>query len=428
MASLIIFGTFALFLFCTVPIGVAIGLSLMCYMFIIGGLPITYFANSLFTSCDSFTLLAVPFFIAAGAIMEGGGLSRRLVQFGDALVGHFTGGLAMVTIVTCMFFAAISGSSPATVAAIGTIMVPTMAEMGYPRNFSIALVACAGTLGVIIPPSIPMVIYGVATNTSIGAMFLAGFGPGLLLALCMAVYAYYYCKKHKILGNGRKFSIRYSLKAFKEAIFALIVPIIILGGIYGGIFTPTEAAAVSVIYGVFAGTVIYRELNLRKLYEKIYDSSVTCGTVLIIVGASTTLGRVLTVERIPDSIANALTSLTDSNFLLMLLISVFLLFIGCIMETTSAILIVAPILLPVATVMGINPVHFGLIMITNLAIGFITPPVGTNLFVAVGISGIPFETLIRKIVPFIIVMLIAYVFIVIIEPLSMFLPKLLGYY
>ncbi len=426
MASAVIFGGFALFLLLNVPIGIAISLAIMVYMFIIGGLPIEYFANSLFTSCDSFPLMAVPFFIAAGAIMDGGGLSKRLVNFGDSLVGHYTGGLAIVTVVTCMFFAAISGSAPATVAAIGSIMIPTMLEKGYPKVFTVSLVAVAGTLGVIIPPSIPMVIYGVATGTSIGTMFLAGFGPGILLGLLMIIFSYFYCKKHGILGNGKKFSIKNVAREFKNAIWALLVPIIILGGIYGGFFTPTEAACISVIYGFFAGKFIYRELSWKILYEKMLDSVTTCGTVLIIVGASTTLGRVMTIERIPDLIATALTSISDSSLVIITLISIFLLIVGCLMETTSAILIVAPILLPVALAIGLSPVHFGIIMIVNLAIGFITPPVGTNLFVACGVSGLPFEKLIRGVIPLIFVMLLGYVLIVLVQPISMFLPKCFG--
>ena len=304
---------FFVFLFLNVPICVSIGLTCAIYSVTYGGVNPSYIATSMFTSCDSFPLMAVPFFILAGALMEGGGLSKRLVNLGDSLLGHFTGGFAIVTVATCAFFGAISGSAPATVAAIGSIMVPTMIERGYDRDFSLALIAASGCLGILIPPSIPMVVYGVSTNTSIGGMFLGGFGPGILTALLLVGMAIYISHKRGFKGNGLKFSLRRVWKEFVAAIWAILVPVIILGGIYGGIFTPTEAAAVAVIYGFFAGTFIYKELTWGKFRDAVMNSCVTVGNVLIIVGTATTLGRVFTVENLPALLSNMIGGLDRSE-------------------------------------------------------------------------------------------------------------------
>lgn len=260
-AIVFILVAFFVLLLLNVPICVSIGLSCAAYTILYGGLNSSFIAASMFTSCDSFPLMAVPFFILAGALMEGGGLSKRLVDLGDSLVGHFTGGFAIVTVVCCAFFGAISGSAPATVAAIGSIMVPTMVERGYDKDFSLGLIAASGCLGILIPPSIPMVVYGVSTNTSIGGLFLGGFGPGILTAILLIIVAIFISRKRGYKGNGRKFSLKHVGEAFVPAIWAILVPVIILGGIYGGIFTPTEAAAVAVIYGFFAGKFIYKELT-----------------------------------------------------------------------------------------------------------------------------------------------------------------------
>ena len=416
---------FFVFLFLNVPICVSIGLTCAIYSVTYGGVNPSYIATSMFTSCDSFPLMAVPFFILAGALMEGGGLSKRLVNLGDSLLGHFTGGFAIVTVATCAFFGAISGSAPATVAAIGSIMVPTMIERGYDRDFSLALIAASGCLGILIPPSIPMVVYGVSTNTSIGGMFLGGFGPGILTALLLVGMAIYISHKRGFKGNGLKFSLRRVWKEFIAAIWAILVPVIILGGIYGGIFTPTEAAAVAVIYGFFAGTFIYKELTWGKFRDAVMNSCVTVGNVLIIVGTATTLGRVFTVENLPALLSNMIGGL-DSSLVILLIINLLLLVVGCIMDTTPAILILSPILYPVARAFGIGIIHFGLIMVTNMAIAFITPPVGVNLFVASGMTKMKFTDLCKAIVPFIIVMFISLTLITYVPAITEALPRLLG--
>lgn len=424
MEAAVLFGGFILFIILNVPIGIAIGLAVSSYIFIFGTQPFSYFAVNMFTTCDSFPLMAIPFFILAGALMECGGLSRRLVNFANSLVGHFTGGFAIVTVITCMFFGAISGSSPATVAAIGAIMVPAMLEKGYSKRFSVALVAASGCLGVIIPPSIPMVMYGVATGASIGNMFMGGFGPGIVLGGSLIGVSYYISKKNGFVGSGEKFSLKRVWEEFKNAIWALLVPVFILGGIYGGFFTPTESAVIAVVYGLIAGLFIYKELNFQKIMDSLVGSSLTVGTVLIIVGTGTTLGKFLTIEHIPTMIAEGMLGLTDNIIVIMLLMNVLLLVVGCVMETLAAILILSPILYPIASAFGMDIVHFGLMMIVNLAIGFITPPVGVNLFVACGISDLKFEEIIHAIMPFIIVMLIGLMLITFVPGITMLLPNM----
>ena len=334
MSGLLIFAIFFIFVFLSVPIGISLGLAVVIYSAITGNINFNYIATGMFTSCDSFPLMAIPFFVLSGALMEGGGLSKRLVGFFDTLVGHFTGGLAIVTVVACLFFGAISGSAPATVAAIGTIMVPSMIEMGYEKRWSMALVAASGCLGTIIPPSIPMVMYGVSTGASISTMFMAGFLPGVICGLTLIIIAIRYCKKNGYQGNGLKFSGKRVWASFKEAVGALLVPVIILGGIYGGFFTPTEAAVIAVFYGLIVGLFIYKELDLRKIYIKLAESANTSGTILIIVGTGTILGRVLTIEQVPQMVAKAMLGVTDNWIIMMILMNLLLLVVGCLMETT----------------------------------------------------------------------------------------------
>ncbi|RGY97630.1 TRAP transporter large permease [Clostridium sp. AM58-1XD] len=419
---------FVSLLIINVPIAVSIGMSMIVYAMATGGITLTFLAKNMYTTCDSFPLMAVPFFILAGAVMEGGGLSKRLVDFCESLVGHFTGGLAIVSVITCMFFGAISGSSPATVAAIGAIMIPSMVEKGYDKKFAVALVAAAGMLGVIIPPSIPMVMYGIAANASIGGVFLGGISAGLICGLSLIVVAVYYCRKNGYSGNGESFSLRKVWITFKNAIWALLVPVIILGGIYGGIFTPTEAASVAVVYGFIAGVFIYKELDIRNLFTKaLSESAVTVGSVLILVSTATILSKVFVLEGVPQRMAMFINSISDNIYVIMILINLLLLVVGCVMETAAAILILAPILYPIVQAYGIGPIHFGVMMVVNLAIGMLTPPVGVNLFVATGIGQIQFVDLVKKILPFIAVLMIALAIIIFIPAVTEFLPTLLGY-
>jgi C4-dicarboxylate transporter DctM subunit len=420
MTTAVLFGSFALFLFLSVPIGIALGLATLVTIVFSGSLPIDFLMKELVTSIDSFPLMAVPFFILAGEIMGKGGISERLFRVANSLVGNKTGGFAIATIITCMFFAAISGSGPATVAAIGGIMIPAMVRQGYDKKFATAVVAAAGSLGVIIPPSIPMVIYGVVGSVSIGDMFIAGIIPGLLVGLSLIIYAYFHSRKKGYTGTNEKTSLANIAKAVWEAKWALLIPIIILGGIYGGVFTPTEAAVIAVVYGLFAGLLLYKELKLKDLPKVLADSSLTTATILIIVGTATAFGRLLTIEQIPNQVAVWMLSISESPIVIILLITALLLVVGCFMDTLAAIIILTPILLPIAINIGYDPIHFGIIMVVNLAIGFITPPLGVNLFVASGISGLTIETLSKAIIPFFAAMLLTLFFIIFLPQISLF--------
>lgn len=422
MTTAVLFGTFAIFLFLSVPIGIAIGLATLVTI-IYSGFPIDFLTKELVTSIDSFPLMAVPFFILAGEIMGKGGISDRLFRVANALVGNKTGGFAIATIITCMFFAAISGSGPATVAAIGGIMIPAMVRQGYDKRFATATVAAAGSLGVIIPPSIPMVIYGVVGSTSIGDLFIAGIVPGILVGLALIVYAYFHSRKKGYTGTGEKTSIALIGKAIWEAKWALLIPVIILGGIYGGIFTPTEAAVVAVVYGLLAGMLFYREIRVSDLPKVIADAALTTATILIIVGTATAFGKLLTMEQIPNQIAAWMLSISESPIVIILLITILLLIVGCFMDTLAAIIILTPILLPIAVNIGYDPIHFGIIMVVNLAIGFITPPLGVNLFVGSGISGLSIETLSKSIIPFFLAMLFTLFIVIFVPQMSLFLVE-----
>lgn len=421
MTTIVLFGTFALFLLLSVPIGIALGLSTLATIFYTGAIPVQFLMKELVTSVDSFPLMAVPFFILAGEIMGKGGISERLFNFANALVGNKTGGFAMATIVTCMFFAAISGSGPATVAAIGGIMIPAMVRQGYDKKFATATVAAAGSIGVIIPPSIPMVIYGVVGGASIGDMFIAGIIPGFIVGIAMLLWAYIYSKKKGYKGLEEKTSLANILKTLWEAKWALVIPIIILGGIYGGIFTPTEAAVIAVVYGIIAGLFLYRELSFKDMPKIFADSALTTATVLIIVGSATAFGRLLTIEQIPTQVANFMLSISENQIILILLITLLLLLVGCFMDTLAAIIILTPILLPIAMDLGYDPIHFGIIMVVNLAIGFITPPLGVNLFVGSGISGLSIEELSKAIIPYFFAMIFSLLMITFIPELSLWL-------
>ncbi|MBN9655108.1 TRAP transporter large permease [Halobacillus sp. GSS1] len=421
MTTIVLFGTFALFLLLSVPIGIALGLSTLATIFYTGAIPVQFLMKELVTSVDSFPLMAVPFFILAGEIMGKGGISERLFNFANALVGNKTGGFAMATIVTCMFFAAISGSGPATVAAIGGIMIPAMVRQGYDKKFATATVAAAGSIGVIIPPSIPMVIYGVVGGASIGDMFIAGIIPGFIVGGALLAWAYIYSRQQGYKGLAEKTSLANIGKTLWEAKWALVIPVIILGGIYGGIFTPTEAAVIAVVYGMIAGLFLYGELRIKDMPKIFADSALTTATVLIIVGSATAFGRLLTIEQIPTQVANFMLSISENEIILILLITLLLLIVGCFMDTLAAIIILTPILLPIAVNLGYDPIHFGIIMVVNLAIGFITPPLGVNLFVGSGISGLSIEQLSRAIIPYFFAMIFSLLMITFIPELSLWL-------
>ena len=427
MGPLVWLITFFILLCLTVPIGVSIGMSIIVYFLLFNTQPISFLCPNMFTACDSFPLMAIPFFVAGGALMSNGGITKRLVDLADACIGHISGGFAMVTAICCAFFGAISGSAPATVAAIGGLMVPAMIERGYDKGFSLAIIATSGCLGVIIPPSIPMVIYGTTTGASVGTLFIAGIGPGLLFCFALCLYSYLVAKKKGWKGNGKKFSIKRVGVELKNAIWALLAPLIILGSIYGGFCTPTEAAAICIVYALLIGFFVYRELDMKTMLNSFWDGALTTGTILIIVGTGTTLGRVLTVAQVPQMVVNGILGISDNPIIILLLLNLILLIVGCLMETLSAIMILGPILYPVAAAAGMGLEHFGIMMVVNLAIGFCTPPVGVNLFVAAGLrEDVSFMSLVRHALPIIGVLLAVQLVITFCEPLVMTIPKLMG--
>ena len=403
----VLFLALGILLIVQVPVGIAIGLATFIAILHMGTLTLGFVSQALVTGLDSFPIMAIPLFIFAGDLMGAGGVSKRILNVASIFFGGVTGGLAIVTVVVCMFFATVSGSGPATVAAVGSMVVPTMLEKGYSKSFTLSLIATAGAIGVIIPPSIPMVIFGVTTGASITHMFMAGILPGILIGLMLIVYCYFYGRKHGLKDRVEAFSAKRAGLAIWDAKWALINPIIILGGIYGGFFTPTEAAAVAAVYAFVCGTFIYRELKLGNLLATMRNSCSTIGTVLVILGSATAFTRLLTLEQIPAQISYFLTGVTTNAIIMILLINIFLLIVGMFMDTTPAIMVLAPMLLPVAISIGMHPVHFGIMMIVNKAVGFLTPPLGINLFVATRVGNTSLETVLKGIAPFIAIMVAA---------------------
>ena len=424
MVAAVLFIALVVTLVLNMPVGIAIGVSSLCAILADGRISSLYIVQQLVTSADSFPLMAIPLFILAGELMGAGGVSKRLLNVCNVFLGRFTGGLATVTIVLCMFFAAVSGSGPATVAAIGSMVIPTMLDKGYSKSFTLALIATAGSIGVIIPPSIPMVIYGVSTSTSISSLFMAGFLPGILIGFSLIVVSYLYCKKQGWKGDERKYTAKEKLAAIWDAKWALLNPIIILGGIYAGIFTPTEAAAVAAVYAFICGAFIYREFNIKEMFATIGNACNTTGTTMVIIGCATAFTKILTIEKIPGAITNGIINFTDTKILILLLINVLLLIVGCFMDTTPAMMVLAPILLPIAAQFGVDPIHFGIVMVVNLAIGFITPPLGINLFVASRVGRSDLETVCSGIIKFILVMVVDLLLITFIPAISMTLPNI----
>jgi len=360
--------------------------------------------KEMFNSLNKFPLAAIPFFILAGNIMETGGISRRLVEFAKSVVGGVQGGLPMTCVLTCMIFAAVSGSSVATTFAIGAILIPALIKHGYPVGYAAALQATSAELGVVIPPSIPLILFGVAAEVSIGELFIAGFGPGVLIGCTLMLFVYLHAKYKgwgKSDGDGRMGIV----KATWQAGFALFMPVIILGGIYGGIFTPTEAAAVAVFYALLVGGVIYREISLADLARILKKSVLSSAVIMFIIANAGLFAFLITRAGVPVAIGNWLTEVLQSPAMFLLGINVALFFIGMFIETSAAILVLAPILVPVAIHFGIDPVHFGLVMVVNLALGMITPPFGVNLFAACTVAKISLDRIVGHLVPFVLVIL-----------------------
>ncbi|RFU69449.1 TRAP transporter large permease [Peribacillus saganii] len=408
-----------------VPIAFSIGIATVSAL-LVGGVPASFIAQQSFTAVDSFPLMAVPFFILAGALMETGGLSKRIINVAQEAMGNITGGFGIVTILASAIFAAISGSSPATVAAIGSIMIPAMIARGYSKDFAAAVAGSGGGLGIVIPPSIPMIIYGVVTGVSIGDMFLAGFVPGIFLALLMIILIYFISKKRGYVGTGQKFSFARFAKASKDAFWALMAPVIILGGIYSGVFTPTESAVIAVMYGLIIGIFVYKELKWKDIPKILISSAMITGSVMIILGTATGFGKLVTMYQVPNQLADLILGVSDNKYVVLLLITALVLFVGTFMETLSIIIILAPLFLPVLEQLGVNPVHFGILLVVGAEIGMMTPPLGVNLFVASGISGLSIERVAKAIFPFVLILTFGLLIMLFVPWISLVIPNLFG--
>lgn len=397
---------FVLLLF-HVPIMISLGVASVIYCVLLTDTPMDMIMNTYFSSLDSFTLVAIPFFILAGDLMMHGGISTRLIQFCRSLMGAAAGALGCVTVVASMIFAAVAGSGTATVACIGGITIPEMLKERYEKGFACSLAAVSGALGPIIPPSVAMIIYGVICSVSITDLFLGGIIPGVMIAAGLVFYTRRVSKKKGYGQHSREeMEIVSFRKSFREAVWALFVPVIILGGIYGGIFTPTEAAIVACDYALIVGVFVYKEIKFKDLPKVFKRTAMTTGTIMLLVSCASALGRLLTIERIPMKIAEMLLQISDNKIIILLIVNLFLLLVGMLMETYAAIIILAPVLLPAVQQAGVSPLHFGLIMVVNLTIGLCTPPVGVNLFVAGRIGGISVEKMFRPLIPIIGVLLV----------------------
>ncbi|WP_337019283.1 TRAP transporter large permease subunit [Oceanobacillus massiliensis] len=419
--TLLLFGYFVLFIIIGMPIAFALGVSTLATVLATNAIPMDFLPQTAFTSIDNFPIMAVPFFVAAGIIMGGGFIIKKLLRLSDELLGFLPGGLALVAIVTSMFFSAISGSGPATVAAIGTLLIPAMIKQGYSPGFATAIVAAAGTIGVIIPPSNPLVIYGVVSQQSISQLFIAGIIPGVITGLALIVVTYFIAKRNGWQGDKTTFSMKNTLIAAWNAKLALLVPIFILGGIYGGFMTPTEAAAVAAAYGIVIGMFVYKDMDIRGLYRNLSKAGVTSAVIILLIVMASIFGRLITLEKVAETVANAVLAISENKWVILLLLNAFLLLVGLVMEALAAIVILTPILLPMAVAIGVDPVHFGLIMIFNLAIGFITPPVGVNLFVAAGVAKLRIEDVIKGIRPLLVTMIVILLLVTYIPTISLWL-------
>ena len=419
-----LFVVFFLFLLMGTPLAICLGLSVIATFWYHESLPLMAVAQKLYNGLDHFPLMAIPFFVLASNVMATGGVSRRLIDVCNAFVGHYSGGLAVASILACMFFAAISGSSPSTVVAIGSIMIPAMIASGYGEKYRVGLLGSAGSLGILIPPSIPMIVYGVATEESVGKLFMAGVGPGILMGLFFIITAIVVARVKGFRG-GEKVAWPERWTLLWKALPGLFMPVLVLGGIYGGIFTPTEAAAVAVVYALVVGVFVYRDLSFRDIPKVFVRSAVTMAMVLFIITTAMLFAFILTTEGIPAAIAQFIIEHAVSPWLFLLFVNILLYFVGDFMEPSSAILILAPLFLPIVKKLGIDPIHFGIVMTVNMEIGMITPPVGLNLFVASGISGMSLMDVFRGAAPFMIIMLIGLVIITYVPIISLWFPKLI---
>ena len=412
------------FMLIGMPVAVALGLSSLLTILFFGQDSLASLALKLYETSEHFTLLAIPFFILSGAFMTTGGVARRMIRFAIDCVGHLRGGLAIASVLACMLFAAVSGSSPATVVAVGSIVIAGMVRAGYPKPFAAGVVCNAGTLGILIPPSIVMVVYGAATETSVGKLFMAGVVPGIVLGLMLMV-AIYVLARIRNLPRQERASLKEILVAGRDSIWGLMLIVIILGGIYGGIFTPTEAAAVAAVYAFLIAVFVYRDIGMKNVPEVLVEASKVTVMLMFIIANALLFAHVLTTERIPQAIAEQIIAWGMPAWGFLIVVNILLLAAGAFMEPTGIILILAPILFPIATQLGIDPVHLGIIMVVNLEIGMVTPPIGLNLFVTAGITKMSIGQVVRAALPWLAVLLTFLVLVTYIEDISLALPNAL---
>jgi len=426
MISSVLFGAFGILLVIGAPIAVALGMAAMA-AFISIDKDVTTLVQIAYNAVNSFPVMALPAFILSGALMQGSSISRRLVEIAEALAGRMAGGLGASTVLACLFFGAISGSGPATTAAVGMLMIPAMIKRKYDPSYASAITASSGGLGIVIPPSIPMVIYGVTASESITKLFIAGVFPGLLIASGIILLNYVISKKKGYKPNEGEWSMKEALVKIKDGFWALMAPVVILGGIYSGFFTPTEAAIVSIFYTLFVGIFIYKELKLPAIFKSLDSTTWLSGRVLIILFTAQAFGRLLVQYKIPDAIAAWLLALTGNVYIIWALIILFLILIGMFMETLATIMLVTPVLLPVMTSLGVDPIHFGVVLVMCCEIGFETPPLGENLFIASGIGKVSIEEISMRAIPFSVIQILAVFVVAYIPGFCLWLPKVFGY-
>lgn len=408
-----------------IPVAIAIALSSTLAIKFFSTLPLLVVAQQFFVSLDSFPLIAIPLFVLAGNLMEAGGVSTRLVNVAKALVGRGKGGLAATCIVTCLIFGAVSGSSIATTFAVGAILVPAMARQGYPVPFAAALQATSAEMAVIMPPSIPMILFGVSTGTSIGALFMAGVLPALMMACALIVLVYVW-SYWRDWGAGATSEHTTFTASVRQGILALLMPVIIVGGIYGGVFTPSESAVVAVFYSLFIGMLVYRELTIEKIIQCLTKSAATTAFIMMTLGAAGLFTFIINRTGAPAAVAAWLGEVFQTQLTFLFAVNALLFVIGMFIETSAAILVLAPLLLPVAVSLGVDPVHFGLVMIVNLALGMMTPPIGVNLYAACAVAKVPIEKVAPSLIPFIVVVLMCLALLTYVPAITLWLPTILG--
>ena len=425
MSALIIFGLLLVLMLTGMPISISLGLTVLTFLFTMTDVPIEAVALKLFTGIEKFEIMAIPFFILAGNFLTHGGVARRMINFASSMVGHWHGGLGLAGVVACALFAAVSGSSPATVVAIGSILLPAMVKQGFPNSFGAGVITTSGALGILIPPSIVMVMYSVATNTSVGQLFMAGVIPGLMLATLLGLTTWYRARK---FGYPRlpKASFRQRLHAFRESMWGLFLIVVVIGGIYTGIFTPTEAAAMSAVYAFIVAVFIYKDLTLKQVPKVLLDSASMSAMLLYIITNAVLFSFLMTSEGIPQAMAGSLIDAGLGPIAFLLAVNVILLLAGNVMEPSSIVLIFAPILFPVAMQLGIDPVHFGILIVVNMEVGMCHPPVGLNLYVASGITKMGITELTVAVWPWLLTMLVFLGLVTYVPMISLWLPKTLG--